>query len=254
MKIELYTITWNDMRVLPFFLRHYESWVDRIVVFDDHSDDGSLELLRTHPKVDLRVLPEKGDSFVLTALHIWNHAWKESRNRADWVIATNVDEFFRSAPDPQKFLQAAKEAHFTIVHPLGFEMYGEHFPASDANLIESLKFGVPMFGQDKQQIFNPNAISEMRFLPGRHMCAPQGRLKTLQTHEARLFHYKYVDTRGYLVPRQAALRDRMLGGDIVKGFGQQYRLHSREIESAAAWIGRHALNVVDAVFADGETS
>ena len=109
MKIELYTITWNDMRVLPFFLRHYESWVDRIIVFDDASDDGTVDLLRSHPKVDLRQLPDKGDSFVLTALDIWNHAWKERRNRADWVIATNIDEFFWFSPEPRDFLQAAMD-------------------------------------------------------------------------------------------------------------------------------------------------
>lgn len=244
MKIELYTITWNDMRVLPFFLRHYESWVDRIIVFDDASDDGTVDLLRSHPKVDLRQLPDKGDSFVLTALEIWNHAWKESRDRADWVIATNVDEFFWSSPAPQVFLQAAKDSHHTVVHPLGFEMFGTVFPAADADLVASLPNGVPVPRQDKQQIFNPNAIAEMRFAPGRHTCAPQGRVKVLQTADARLLHYKFVDTSGYLVPRQVSLRDRMLPGDVSRGFGVHYRVGVADIETRARWLERHATNVV----------
>jgi len=31
--------------MVPFFLRHYEPLVDRIVIYDDGSNDRSLELL-----------------------------------------------------------------------------------------------------------------------------------------------------------------------------------------------------------------
>ena len=67
MRIDLYTISWNERRMLPFFLDYYGAWVDRIVVFDDASDDGTAEALARHPKVDLRPFPPKGDSFVLAA-------------------------------------------------------------------------------------------------------------------------------------------------------------------------------------------
>lgn len=101
-----------------------------------------------------------------------------------------------------------------------------------------------MFGQDKMQIFNPNAIAEMRFTPGRHTAKPQGRVTINTDDNAHLLHYKYVDTEGYLVPRQQSLRDRMLPGDVARGYGFQYRLGQAEIVNSAAWLKRHSSQLV----------
>jgi glycosyltransferase involved in cell wall biosynthesis len=250
MRIELYTITWNDKTLLPHFLRHYESWIDKIIVFDDHSDDGSQDILRAHSKVDLRTLPDKGDSFVLTALEIWNHAWKESRDRADWVIVSNVDEFFVHPTGARSYLESIHRSHHTIVHPLGFEMVGDHFPIPDRSLVDALPNGVPMFGQDKMQLFNPNAIAEMRFTPGRHRAQPQGRVKIARDPGAKLLHYKYVDTAGYLLARQRTLGERMLAGDRSRGFGMQYRLDSDEITTSANWLRAHSRYVLNQEWGD----
>ena len=43
--IHLYTLCWNDRRMLPHFFRHYSFLVDRFFVFDNGSTDGSLQLL-----------------------------------------------------------------------------------------------------------------------------------------------------------------------------------------------------------------
>ena len=53
MTIHLYTITWNEMAMLAFFFRHYESWVDRFFIYDDGSTDGTLDYLRGKPNVEL---------------------------------------------------------------------------------------------------------------------------------------------------------------------------------------------------------
>src|SRR5215211_8196051 len=96
--IHAYAICWNDARQLDFFFRHYDPIVERYVIFDDGSTDGSLERLRRHPKVDLRRLVRSHPaSFVLSELELFNNCWKESRgteNRApaDWVIVCSLDE------------------------------------------------------------------------------------------------------------------------------------------------------------------
>ena len=45
MRIDVYTILRNERIILPYFLRHYGSFADCLVVYDDRSDDGSRELL-----------------------------------------------------------------------------------------------------------------------------------------------------------------------------------------------------------------
>jgi glycosyltransferase involved in cell wall biosynthesis len=243
MRIDLYTMTWNDKTLLPHFLRHYASWVDRIVVFDDYSDDGTRDLLQTCQKVEMRNLPDKGDSFVLTALNIWNHAWKESRGRADWVIVTNVDEFFVHRHGESTFLESLRATAHTIVHPLGFEMYGAAFPDSGAELVRQVPHGVALRQNDKMQIFNPNAISEMNYSPGRHVANPMGEINIAREDSGALLHYKLVDLENYTIPRQHALGARMLSRDRANHFGFHYHRPPVEIRAAAEWVRRHAADV-----------
>jgi len=109
-------------RILPLFFEHYAPRVDRSVVFDDQSDDGTAQVLARHPKVDLRAFPPTGSSFMLAALGLWQHAWKESRGRADWVVLTNVDAFFRHPAGMRAYLQRCTDEGTTIILPRGYEM------------------------------------------------------------------------------------------------------------------------------------
>jgi Glycosyl transferase family 2 len=246
MKIHLYTIAWNDIAILPFYLAYYGDWVDRIIVYDDGSDDGSLDLFRAHPKVDLRAFPAKRDSFVLTANELWDRAWSASRNIADWVVIANIDEFFWHRDGMRTYLSNCTENRITVVKPLGYEMVGDAFPPVGADLLRSLPLGVPMWGLDKQQIFNPSAISDMDFGVGRHVSSPVGRVKVSDPPEAKLLHYKYIDMTGYHNPRQDALKARLLKGDRDRGYGSHYNATAQERMRSFHWLKNHAARVVDA--------
>ena len=93
MVVHLYTVSLNEMRMLGFLFRHYEPWVSRFVIFDDHSNDGTAEFLRSKPNVDLRAREYSNpDSLVLSGKEIRDHCWKESRGAADWVIVVDIAE------------------------------------------------------------------------------------------------------------------------------------------------------------------
>src|SRR6185503_2039717 len=97
-RVHLYATCWNEIRLLGFFFRHYDRFVQRYVIFDDGSTDGSLDLLQGHPKVELRRFYRRDcDSFTLSERDLFNHCWKESRGfrggpQADFVIICDVDE------------------------------------------------------------------------------------------------------------------------------------------------------------------
>jgi hypothetical protein len=51
--------------------------VDHYVIFDDGSTDGSLEVLRRHPRVEVRQFPHVDqNSFVVSFQALENSAWK----------------------------------------------------------------------------------------------------------------------------------------------------------------------------------
>ena len=61
MKIHLYTMCWNERRMLPFFLRHYEQFCERMIVYDNGSDDGSQAIIKAHRLCELREINTHGE-------------------------------------------------------------------------------------------------------------------------------------------------------------------------------------------------
>ena len=208
--------------MLGFFFRHYDELVQRYIIFDDGSNDGSVEILRTHPKVEMRRWQRDPDSFVLSEQDLSNHCWKESRGRADWVIVLDLDEFlFHSAL--LDYLSFLKSAAVTVVPALGFQMMSEIFPRPEEQLANTRVHGAPWTQMCKCSVFDPDKIEEINFSPGRHRADPIGRVLAPPRDELLNLHYKYLGF-DYVVARHRELRGGMGATDQSKNWGTQVRL------------------------------
>lgn len=238
MSIDLYAACWNEERIIPFFLRHYEPLVDRIVIYDDQSTDRSVELLRASPKVEVRPLGREAESFLDAHLTLFETCWHESRGRADWVCLVDLDEFLFH-PDWHRYLAAQKDAGVAMIQALGFDMVSETFPPSGAALATSLTRGHRDLHLDKTGLFAPDAIEEINHCVGRHRCAPVGRLVLPPQYSLQLRHYKTLGL-DYLLTRAHALARRLTGNDLARGWGvhnlrddNSIRAHFQELLSRA---------------------
>ena len=180
--------------MLGFLFRHYDPWVDRYIVHDDGSTDGSLEILKAHPRVELRkfkrIFPE---AFSKSNQQIENSVWKESRGRADWVIFIDTDEHLFVPGVPMRdFLKQKRDEGVTILPSLGYQMVSEEFPKEDEQLCYTRTWGAPYRPMSKMSIFNPEAISESNCATGRHTANPVGNLRFSKRDELLLLHYKYL--------------------------------------------------------------
>lgn len=205
--------------MIPFFLRHYEPIVDRIVIFDDGSTDRSKELLAASPKVELRRL-KQGSSYVFQHMEEFNECWKESRRGTDWTIITDIDEhlYHRGLRD---YLNRCTEEGVTILEPIGYDMISPDFPTPNSVLTESMRCGVRSSLMDKRCVFDPNAIKEMNYTAGRHLAKPTGRIVFPAEREVLLLHYKNLGL-DYLCDRSKALKSRKTDFDRVREWGLQY--------------------------------
>jgi glycosyltransferase involved in cell wall biosynthesis len=221
MRIELYTRCWNDAHMLGFFFRHYDRLVSRYVVYDDGSTDGSLDILRAHPRVEIRDFTyDHPDSRVLSSTSLSNHCWKESRGRADWVIVTDVDEHLNHS-DLGAYLRACKQAGVTIIPAIGYQMFSEEFPSPDSLLERDVVLGYRWANMDKLNIFSPDDVSEVDYAPGRHSANPTGNVLLPPRDELRLLHYKFMDfERLYARHGMSAARSRPV--DIERRYGAEY--------------------------------
>jgi len=166
MKIWAYAICWNEAKMLPYYLRHYSQFCEKIIIYDNGSNDGSQQIIRNHPKAELRTYDTGGKIKDEVYLQIKNNCWKESRSKADWVIVGDIDEIVYHSDLP-KFLDIAGNVH-SIFTPGGINMVADKFPTTTGQIYEEVKTGTLHPGSCKPMIFDPNRVTEIAFDPGCH--------------------------------------------------------------------------------------
>ena len=194
--------------MLPYYFRNYNSIADRFFIFDDASTDASLEILAKHPKVEIDRFHKQTDSL---------------------VAICSMDEHLYH-PDLLGYLKQCQKAGITAISPAeGYQMVSDSFPDSDEPLCDQITRGMRFKKMDKFCIFNPDAIEETNFIPGRHKANPSGRVVFPKKRDLKLLHYKYLGL-DYLVTRYAELRTGLSRVDLEKRWGRQYLLDQEKIE------------------------
>lgn len=246
MRIHLYTILWNEEKMLPFFFRHYDSLVERYVVYDDGSTDRTLDMLAAHPRVEVRpFLRSNVESFVLSSQSLHNNVWKESRGRAHWVIVTAVDEHLHHPLGLGRYLRLMQWLGVTAIPAVGFEMVTDVFPSPDEYLTKTRHHGVPFDPCSKLSIFNPDAILETSFDVGRHSAAPTGRVRYPRRDRVRLLHYKFLGL-DYVVGRYALLSGGLGPLDRQNQWGHHYFEPDSKVEARFADLRNRAIDATSA--------
>ena len=241
LKVDLYAVCWNERDMLPFFFEHYDPVVDRYFIYDDGSDDGTLDLLRDHPKVVTCAFPRTvRGSFVGSQQDFQNEVWKSSRGEADWVIVTAIDEHITFKPGLTKdHLHIYMSAGATLIPALGYEMIAGILPATECSLSRSIGTGVFAPKYNKLSLFRPDRIKETGFSPGRHRAFPTGDLKIAPWDELMLLHYRHVGFERTF-KRNLDLAARLGQVDRANRWGGHYdrsrevfREHWHQLEAAA---------------------
>jgi len=144
MKIWIFSFCRNEERMLPWYLRHYERFAERILVWDDHSWDGSFEILKHHPKVTVYPWPydsglndEMMNRFAMaTAPGLTQH------NKCDWWMWVDIDEFIYH---PQMEDALDMGGYYDAIIPIGYNMMSANgLPVDDgkSQLTDLLRTGV----------------------------------------------------------------------------------------------------------------
>ncbi|OGL35663.1 hypothetical protein A3F38_02465 [Candidatus Saccharibacteria bacterium RIFCSPHIGHO2_12_FULL_48_21] len=193
MVIHIYSIVRDEEQILPYFLKHYSTFANKIFILDDRSVDRTVEIARTNDKVQLLDFsqyhgglhePEHSRAFIESYK-------KYSRGSADWVMCVDADEFIYHY-DIRWLLGQKQQEGQRILKANGITMFSEHYPATNGQIYEECDTGIRDRLYDKKVIFDPSI--DILFDTGRHeTLTPQG--KPYQNHRCNilLLHYRYLD-------------------------------------------------------------
>jgi glycosyltransferase involved in cell wall biosynthesis len=216
--------------------------VDRIVIFDNGSTDGSVEIIQSHPKVQGYHFDTAGRIRDDIYLQIKNFAWKTSRRVADFVIVCAMDEFLYH-PDIAGLLQSLLEDGYTITKPVGFEMVSDSLPKSDGMIYDEIRAGVPSEKFSKSILFSLNAIEEIGYLPGCHECNPTGSVRFYASDALKLLHYKHLSL-DYVLTRTRMYRERLSDFNRNARLGYEYDFPDEAHQEEFLALKRQAHRVV----------
>lgn len=225
-KVHMHVLCWNEEKMIPFFLKHYENYVDKIIVYDNKSNDNSVKLLRKHPKTIIVPYDTKGEIRDDAYLQIKNNAWKNSVNEADIVIVCDMDEFLYT-DDLRRYIIDFNNSDSTIVKPEGYDMIVEKFNFDyNHKLTDAVKTGFRNNLFDKLVMFKPKSIKSINFNFGCHVAAPMGDVKYFN-QPIKLLHYKRLGL-DYFLNRMAIYKKRISDFNKKNKLGFEYAFQKEE--------------------------
>lgn len=186
--VHLYALLRQE-RLLPYFLWHYDYWVDRIFLYDDRSGAMTPSAARNHPKVVLRPLSDLAESPHSARQAFWRDAWKKSRGQADWACVVEVDEFLHH-PHGREFLRTSQKSGVTVLPTIGYEVITRSADPLAAQMGGGSWHEVGSTAVGKIGAFNPDAMLELT--PGDGWTAPRGRSGDPRNSGLRLLRYRML--------------------------------------------------------------
>ncbi|HHP7242332.1 MAG TPA: glycosyltransferase family 2 protein [Cyclobacteriaceae bacterium] len=221
LKIHLYTFCYNEERIIPYFLSHYLSFVEKIIVLDNHSSDASVALFQKHRNIFIKRYNSNNQYREDIKQNLSNSIWKKSRGYADFVIVCDIDEILYH-PRLSVILSTMKNKGYTVLKPYGFDMISNNFPTTKKNIYDEIKEGKRDRMFDKIALFNPDAIKETNYYPGAHAAIPEGKVKIYKNDpELKLLHYRYLGI-DYILDKHKSRAERMSTINRQNNWGYQY--------------------------------
>lgn len=223
-KVQVLIMAYNEEQMLPYTLRHYTTFADRILVFDGGSTDRTLEICREYGAqvVDYRT-DGLNDRLNMQAK---NQGWIND-GQSDWIICVDTDEIVYFPNGAQKTLEEYDRLRLSIVKTRGYEMLSDTLPTTKGQIYEELYMGAK---EDKWYskpiLFSPRRLKSISFAAGAHTATGidlNGHFVpnpgAVPEMPAYLLHYHHIGPIERLAARYDATRARLSSENVKNRWG-----------------------------------
>ena len=236
MKLILYTLCFNEADIIPYIVDYWknlQSQVDefKVVVYDNHSTDNSVQLLSQYQWIEIREFESDGHND-FTHQQIKQNCWKESKGRADWCCVCDFDEVLWSNT-LQEELEYAEKHRFNVIGMKWYAFCGNVTPDPNAEEFahQQVKRGYEQYVNHTPQfkhlgkfiLFNPNAVDEMIWSVGQHILFKVIPYMNLYvTNKIVTFHFNKGWNEDYFVAKRQRMFKRLSDANKKYGMAVEY--------------------------------
>lgn len=210
--ITVVTIAKNEHDMMPFFMRHYQQFADRIVVYDE-SDDDTPDIVR---KMSGEVIEMEPGNGIRDDIHALLKSWAGGRFGGDWTMVPDVDEFLYHS-DMRGLLTEYQRHGITLPRAEGYAMIGERL-LTDGLLTDQLRDGLPDKIYRKRIVYRSHL--GITYRPGAHKCQASGDVPS-QKADIKLLHYQFAFGLDWLVTKKESVK--LSDENVANGWGVQIR-------------------------------
>lgn len=226
MKIEVHVLAYDEDRILPYTIRHYRTFADRIIVHDAHSTDATEEVsISAGAEVQKWGLGGEVNDIEYCALK--NSCWIGTD--ADWVIVCDADELIYFPQDARATLETYLRIEGAVIKPHGFEMFSYDYPTTEGQIYHEVKIGAPDDKwYSKPILWNANLVQESGLGMGSHESMPIlkngdymhcGKNWLFPDPPCWLLHFHQIGPAERIAARYDAVKSRMSRANRQHGWG-----------------------------------
>lgn len=236
-----FTLAYNEAVLMPYWVRHYRAFCERVVVYvDAATDDGTGSLALEHGAVVRLHRTDGLDDLGFVAFA--QDAYKEARGRAEWVVWVDADEFLHHPRIGERLVELRARG-VTCPSVQGYQMVGEAPPSGPRPITAQITRGLPAREYSKVCVFDP--ALDVAWQPGKHHATVTGAAHGDGTDPLKLLHYRYLG-HDWLVARNARNHARMGEGQLARRHGVETYPDYQGVYSAA-WYAEQTANAQEVV-------
>jgi len=240
--IEAHLLCYNEREILPYALRHWTSFCDRIVVHDAFSDDGSRDIAKRFG-AEIRDFVTDGVNDIL-AKQLKERCVMESK--ADWCAVVDADELIYFPHGWFHTLASYESNGVAVVRPHGWEMFSETFPTTQGQIYDEVINGArdqKWYG--KAVFVAPQRIKSIVFGAGAHQTwatlkdgTKWDDVKETTEPEAYLLHCKHLGPIDRAIARYTRQQQRHSATNKKNKFGNFEAPSKHAADKRAAIMAR----------------
>ena len=230
-----YTLVYNEAALIPYWVRHYRTFCERVVVFvDAETDDDTLELAE---REGAETLVYYGDGHLddVAFVDFAQQEYKVARGEAEWVIWTDADEILYH-PLLADRLDKYRSQGVNLPRTVGYSMMATQPPSGPGQIYEQIPRGFEAKAYAKVCVFDPEL--DVYWTAGKHDATVIGpAVRDDGSDPLKLLHYRWLGEE-YFLKRNQRNYARVDPGNRLRMHGKETYPDYQGEYSPAWYVGR----------------